>query len=63
MLEYRTFRPVDLKVLILIIPKRIRVLMDYYYMSSLSDKAYLSILDRDNTKPIPVIHNYISLYY
>ena len=63
MLEYRTFSPVDLKVLILVIPKRVRAVMDYYYMESLSDKAYLSILNSDNTKPIPAINNYISLYY
>lgn len=63
MLEYRTFKPVDLKVLILVIPKGIRLVIDYHYMSSLSDKAYLSILDSTNTKPIPAIHNYISLYY
>ena len=63
MLEYRTFRPVDLKVLILVIPKKVKATMDYYYMSNLSDKAYLSILTSSNTNRIPAIHNYISLYY
>ena len=63
MLEYRTFKPIDLKVLILVIPKKVRATRDYCYMSSLSDKAYLSILNSSNTKPVPAIYNYISLYY